>query len=133
MLLTWLCEEPRIYGKIKDYIFPDDFTDLLYETVASALFKDLSEGTMNPAAIIGRFEDEEEQSRAAEVFNTSLIEVNEKTEREKALHDLVYNVKKSACEKRASKPDATIEDAMKQLNDKKALEKLKNMSFTLDA
>ncbi len=133
MLLTWLCEEPRIYGKIKDYIFPDDFTDPLYETIASALFKDLSEGIMNPAAIIGRFEDEEEQSRAAEVFNTSLIEVNEKTEREKALHDLVYNVKKSACEKRANKPDATIEDAMKQLNDKKALEKLKNMSFTLDA
>ena len=39
MLLTWLCEEPGIYGKIKDYIFPDDFTDPLYETIAAAYLR----------------------------------------------------------------------------------------------
>jgi len=132
MLLTWLCEEPKLYKKIKQVVGPEDFTDELYNKVAGMLFADLEKGVMNAASIISTFEDESDQSKVAEIFNTALIEVTEKNEREKALHDLVFNVKKNSCDVAASKPNQTMEDMMKDIENKKALEKLKKMTFTLD-
>lgn len=132
LLLTWLCDEPKLYGKIKGIVGPEDFTDELYNRVAVKLFEDLEKGVMNAAAIISMFEDEEEQRVVAEIFNTELVEVTEKSEREKALKDLVYNVKKNSCEKLASKENPTMEDMMRDIANKKALEQLKKMSFNLD-
>jgi len=132
LLLTWLCDEPRLYAKIKGIVGPEDFTDELYNRVAVKLFEDLEKGVMNAAAIISMFEDEEEQRIVAEIFNTELVEVTEKSEREKALKDLVYNVKKNSCEKLASKENPTMEDMMRDIANKKALEQLKKLSFNLD-
>ena len=44
------------------------------------------------------FADEEEQREAAALFNTKLTELSTKQEREKALHDIVYTVKKNSYE-----------------------------------
>lgn len=129
-LLTWLCEEPKIYGKIKDYITVDDFTDPLYNKVAKILFEDLEKGTSNPGAIVDFFEDPEEHSEVANIFSTDLEEVNGKDERERALKDLVLNVKRSSVNN--SQDGATIEGMMKALENKKKLEKLANIQFHLD-
>lgn len=132
MLLTWLCDEPSIYRKIKEFVSPADFTDELYNRVAAKLFEDLEKGVMNAAAIISMFDDEEEQASVAAIFNTELVEVTAKSEREKALHDLVYNVKKNSANVQASKPNQTMEDMMRDIENKKALEKLKKITFKLD-
>lgn len=132
LLLTWISDEPKVYGIIKRHITPSDFTDELYKKVATKLFDDLENGVLNPAAIVNMFDDEEEQAQVAAIFNTQLTEVTEKKEREKALHDLVFNVKKNSCEVQASKPDQTMEDMMKDIENKKALETLKKTEFHLD-
>lgn len=132
LLLTWLSDEPKIYKLIKKHISPEDFTDELYEKVAVKLFEDLEQGIMNPAKIVDMFEDDEEHAKVAAIFNTELVEVTEKTEREKALHDLVFNIKKNSCEAAASKPNQTMEDMMKDIENKKALEQLKKTPFKLD-
>lgn len=131
LLLTWLSEEPKIYNLIKVFIRPEDFTDELYNRVATRLFDDLEKGKPNPAAIVDMFEDEEEHAEVAGIFNTSLEMVSEQSERERALADLVYAVKKNSCDAFASRPDMSVQDMMKDIENKKALEKLKKIQFHL--
>ncbi|MCQ2524170.1 MAG: DNA primase [Lachnospiraceae bacterium] len=132
ILLTWLSEEPRIYKQIKEFISPDDFVDDVYKEVATKLFKDLDEGKLNPAAIVSCFEDEEQQRTVAAIFNTKLEDIDGLKEKEKALHDIVLAVKKSANEALNAKPDPTVEEIMKALEDKKALQKLSSITFHLE-
>jgi DNA primase len=89
LLITWITDEPEVYAKIQKYITAEDFTEELYQKVASRLFEDLSQGTYNPAAIISMFSDEEEQREAAALFNTNLPQLNTKQEKEKVFHDSV--------------------------------------------
>lgn len=131
-LLTWLSEEPSIYKQIKEFVSPDDFIDETYRMVAGKLFADLEEGKLNPAAIVSCFEDEQKQSVVAEIFNTKLAEIDGIKEKEKALHDLVYAVKKNSNDAINAKPDPTVEEIMKALEDKKALQKLANITFHID-
>ena len=98
LLMTWLTDEPFLYKKIEKYITASDFTDELYQKVAERLFTDLKEGKYNPAAIISMFTDEEEQREVAEIFNTKLEELTTPQEKEKAFHDILYQVKKNSYE-----------------------------------
>ena len=132
LLLTWISDEPNIYKIVKEFITPEDFTDELYRKVAERFFSDLDNGKVNPAAIVSMFEDETEQATVAQIFNSNLTEVSDKSAREKALHDLVFNVKKNSVDAAASKAGMNMEDLMKDIENKKALEKLKKLEFHLD-
>lgn len=94
ILLTWLVEEPYIYQKIKKYISPGDFTEDLYKKIAEKLFADLESGTVNPAAIISLFADEEQQREAASVFNTKLDHLSSRAEQEKRFTILWFQLRK---------------------------------------
>ena len=96
-----------------------------------SILDDLEKGKPNPAAIVDMFEDEEEHAEVAGIFNTSLEMVSEQSERERALADLVYAVKKNSCDAFASRPDMSVQDMMKDIENKKALEKLKKIQFHL--
>lgn len=132
VLLTWLTDEPHLYTKIKKYISPQDFTDKLYAQIAATLFEQLDAGTMNPAGIISRFQDEEEQREAASVFNTKLEELETKQEREKALHDIILGVKRCSYEYYSAHLDADVNALTKVIEGKRALEELKNTYISLD-
>ncbi len=132
VLLTWVSEEPKIYNIIKDYITAEDFTDPVYRAVADYIFDGLSKNDLNPGAIVSKFEDEEEQRLCAEIFNTKLIEIESRTDREKALHDIVLKIKTNSNDVLSKKTDATMEEIMKVVNDKKALQKLKTVVFRID-
>ena len=131
ILLTWLCETPDIYKQVKEFVKPEDFTDELYQTVAKKLYENLEEGRTNPSAIVSYFEDEDQQSEVAKIFNTGLEIQGGIAEREKALRDVVLSVKRSSSEALNTKDSPTTEDIMKMLEDKKALSKLANISFHL--
>ncbi len=131
ILLTWICEEPEIYGIVKEYVGIDDFTDTVYKSVAGWLFGDLEKGSANPSAYVSRFEEENEQAVCAAIFNTKLDEISGKEARERALHDIVYKIKKNSCDTLAAKPDQSMEEIMKLLADKKALQELSKKTFTL--
>lgn len=129
-LITWLSEDTSIYPIVKKYIEPSDFTDPLYAEVARQLYADLEAGRMNPAAIITTFDDEQDQSRVAELFNTTLV-LDADAERGQALHDIIYMVKKNAVEVRSASDTMDAEAIIRQMSDKKALEELRKTTINL--
>ena len=132
MLLTWLTDEPALYQKIKKYIFPEDFTEDLYRKVAEKLFDGLDRGEMNPASIISMFTDEEEQREVASVFNTKLMALSTKQEREKAFHDIVFAVKKNSYEYFSGQLGSDVKALNQVIAGKKALEELSKTHISLD-
>ncbi len=132
LLITWITEEPGIYPKIAKYITPEDFTEPLYRKVADRLFDGLSKGEYQPAAMISMFADEEEQREAAALFNTKLTELETRQEREKALHDIVYTVKKNSYEYYSERMGAEVNAINQVIAGKKALEELSKTHISLD-
>lgn len=132
LLITWITDEPAVYGKIKKYVSADDFTEDLYKKVAERLFSDLDEGRFNPAGIISTFEDEEEQRQAAELFNTNLPRLETGQEREKAFHDILLAVKKNSYEYYTSKLGTDVNALNQVIAGKKALEELAKTHISLE-
>lgn len=124
MLLTWMTEDEKIYHKVKKYISEKDFIDPLYNTVAKMLFEQFEENNVNPAKILNKFMEEDEHRQAAEIFNTSLREEMSEQEKEKALNEAVYKVKKNSLEY-ASKNTNDFGELQNILNEQKNLQKIR--------
>lgn len=132
LLLTWLVDEPEIYGQIGKYIDTGDFTDPLYQKTAQRLFEDLKNGQWNPAAIISMFEDEEEQREVAALFNTKLEKITTKQEKERALQDILYKVKQNSYHYYSERLGSDVTAITKALEGKRALEELRKVHISLD-
>ncbi|MDO5521333.1 MAG: DNA primase [bacterium] len=97
ILLTWLIEDAKLFPLVMPVIGEDDFIDPLYHTVASMLFSQYREtNEVTPAKIINHFESKEEQNEVASLFNTSIREQLNVQEREKALNETIYRIKKNS-------------------------------------
>ena len=139
LLLTWLVEEPHLYKKIKKYITPHSFTNELYRQVAQELFPKLEEGKPNPAAIISRFSQEEEQREAASLFNTKLPYMQQDMEsqsqvqeREKAFHDIVVKVKRNAYEHDLKASGSDMEALSRVISGRQELDELEKTHISFD-
>ncbi len=132
LLLTWLADSPALYPRIKQYVSPEDFTEELYRKVAERLFAGFSQENFQPASIISMFEDEEEQSRAAELFHTTLPQLNTPQEREKAFHDILLSVKRGSYEYYTSRLGMDMDALTKVVEGKKALETLAKTHISLE-
>lgn len=139
LLLTWLVEEPHLYKKIKKYITPLSFTNELYRQVAQELFPRLEEGKPNPAAIISRFSQEEEQREAASLFNTKLPYMQQDMEsqsqvqeREKAFHDIVVKVKRNAYEQDLKASGSDMEALSRVISGRQELDELEKTHISFD-
>lgn len=131
ILLTWITDEPEIYKHIAKYIKPSDFTEELYGKVAELLFADLEAGNYNPAAILSHFTDEEQQRKAAEVFHTKLDGIESIQDKEKALHDIVYAVKKNSYEYYTQRLGSDVMALQQVIDGKRALEELAKVHILL--
>lgn len=130
ILLTWLIDEPKLYGIIKQYISVGDFIEPLYHDVAEKLFEQLESGRLNPASIISTYESEEDHKEVAALFNEELSETLSQTEREKALNETIYKVKKNSVDYRSR--NATTADELRSLVKEQAeLSKLSKMHISL--
>ena len=134
LLLTWLIEDTRLFGTVKDLITPEDFTEPLYRKVATTLFEQYAATkNVNPAQIISMFEDEEEQKEVAGLFNQTIHEVETKLEMEKAVKETIIRVKKNSIDYHSKQLDPTdMNGLMKVVSDKKALEQLENLHISID-
>ena len=139
LLLTWLVEEPHLYKRIKKYITPLSFTNELYRQVAQELFPKLEEGKPNPAAIISRFSQEEEQREAASLFNTKLPYMQQDMEsqsqvqeREKAFHDIVVKVKRNAYEHDLKASGSDMEALSRVISGRQELDELEKTHISFD-
>lgn len=124
LLLTSLIENPSIYPKIQSYISEKDFIDPLYHLVAKSLFGQFEQGTINPAQILNQFTEEDEHRQAAELFNTSLREEMSIQEKEKALSDVVYHVKKNSLDYE-SKNTNDINELQRIIEEQKKLQNIR--------
>ena len=130
ILLTWMIDEPQIYAKIKQYIKAEDFIEPLYHDVAAKLFEQLENNKLNPAAIISTYDSEDEHKEVAALFNEELGEDLSIQEREKALNETVFKVKKNSVDYRSR--NAATPDALKELIKEQAeLNKLSKMHISL--
>ena len=97
LLLTWLIETPALFEKIEGIITADDFVEHLYHQVAQMVFDGHREGNLNPAAILSRFiNDEDQYKEVAALFNASLKESLNNEEQKKAFSETVMKVRKNS-------------------------------------
>ena len=137
LLMTWLADEPEIFVQIAPYIRPEHFHEGVARQAAEGYWMILEkQGGGNPASVIGMFETQEEQEKAASMFNTRLKGLRDTREREKALKDIVISIRKSA----AVRDRRQIEESMqepspemltKMLSTRKELQALEKISFRL--
>lgn len=124
ILLTWLIEEPELYGKIKDIITADDFKDEMYRKAAELVFQQFREnGSVLPAVVLNQFTSKEEQNEIAALFNTGLDGEINHSEKEKALNDTIQKVKKFSLEYESSRA-TSIEQLQKIIREQTNLQKL---------
>lgn len=132
MLLTWILDYPNLLNRIEPYIAPSDFTVELYQKIAERLFEDIKSGKYNPAAIISMFDDEEDQRKAAEVFNTKVEAIETKQEKERAFHDILYAVKKNSYEFYSARLGVDVNALNQVIAGKKALEELSKLHISIE-
>ena len=134
LLLTWLIEDPRLFGKVEKLITADVFTEELYHRVAQDLFAQYDrDKNVNPAQIISLFQEEEEQKEVAGLFNARIHEVETKNDMEKALKETIIRIKQNSIDYRTKHADPTDLNAlMKVVEDKRSLEKLERLHISID-
>ena len=134
LLLTWLIEDPRLFGKVEKLITADDFMEELYHRVAQELFAQYDrDKNVNPAQIISLFQEEEEQKEVAGLFNARIHEVETKNDMEKALKETIIRIKQNSIDYRTKHADPTDLNAlMKVVEDKRSLEKLERLHISID-
>ena len=117
LLLTWLIENPALFDKIKGIITADDFVEDLYHHVAVMVFEGHEAGNVNPAGILSRFiNDEDQYKEVAALFNASLKESLNNEEQKKAFAETVMKVRKNSLDtaSRNAKDIAQLQEIIKQ-------------------
>ena len=133
LLLTWMIEDTRLFSVIEPYVAPEDFTEPLYREVAQMLYGQFHSGTVNPAEIISRFTDEEQQKEIAALFHARIYPIEEKAEREKALAETILRVKQNSLDYRSEHLEPTDLAGLQQIiNDRKKLDGMRNLHISLD-
>ena len=133
LLITWIADYPQIYDKIKPYITAEDFTEDLYRQVAERMFAAIGKGKFQAADVINTFEDEMQQKEAAELFYEVLPVMETSQEKERALQDVLYAVKKNSYEHFKQQQDQRdIEAVSKVFAAKKALMELSKLHISIE-
>ena len=133
ILLTWLIESDKIFGQIKRYITPDDFTEDLYKTVAELLFEQYESGQLNPAKVMNHFTDEDEHREVASLFHTKIQRLDTKAEQEKALKETIIRVKNHSVDMATKNLDPTdILGLQRLMEAKRSLQDLQKLHISID-
>ncbi|MBO5552275.1 MAG: DNA primase [Lachnospiraceae bacterium] len=129
-LLTWMADERAVYEAVKDYLVPDDFSEGTTREMACRIYEGYEKGNFNPAEILTGFAAEDNAKEAASVINTRLYEIDSGSERERALTELVINIKKAALA-RKSENDPSADPLKRSREEKKALEALRKIKISI--
>ena len=129
LLLSWLIEEPKLFVQIREWIKPEDFEEGLYRTVAKELYDQLDRGDLEPARIIGHFEEVEDQNKVASMFQTSFGSKIENDEKKKAITDLILNIKQHSIERQAGQI-TDLNELQKLVQQKKMLQGAVNLHIS---
>jgi len=133
LILTWVCEDPKLYKAIKKYLSYEDFTEGLYKSVAKELFAQLDKGELSPATITSSYHDEEDLRILAEIFNTQLEHVESDEKRAEVISELIYKVRLLSLEQEKERLNSADMTAMLAFIQKKQeLDKIRNLHISPD-
>lgn len=133
ILLTWMIEDVKLFGTIKRYISPEDFTEELYRTVADLLYEQYEAGELNPAKILNYFTAEEEHREAASLFHTKIRELSTREEQEQALKETILRVKGHSIDYRTMHLDPTDMAGLQRLmEEKRKLDDIKKLHISIE-
>ncbi len=126
LMMTWLINYPYLIDSLEEYLHTEDFTDDLTRKVAGMVFEQYKKtGKVSPAYILNHFEEEEEQKKIAEMFNTEL-NLDSGEDKRKALHDVLMRLKRSSLDVRLKNLDwSDMEEVRKVTEERRKFEKLK--------
>ena len=102
MLLTWICDDRKVYDAVSRYISPEDFSTEAYRKAAGLIFEKIRSGSFNAASLLNGIEDDEEQKIIAGIVNTEILDEDARREdREKALNEAVIIIKKNSIDEKS--------------------------------
>ena len=131
-ILTFLLDEPGLFAQIEPYLTVEDFSTELYKDVAARFFEDMKNNrTPDPAKIMSYYEDPDDQSRVCALFTAQIQDLSGKEEKEKAVAEILYKIKKNSFELREKNRGSSLEDIKQSLEEKQALEELKKIKIRL--
>ncbi|WP_302418198.1 DNA primase [Blautia marasmi] len=131
LMLTWLTSYPKMFDTIEGYISPDDFTTPLFRQVAELLFEQHEQGKVNPAKLLNRFTDSEEQKEVTSLFHATLHLENDQ-ERMRALKETVCRMKRDSIAHQSQTLAPTdIAGLQRLVEAKKHLEEIESGKVTL--
>lgn len=96
LLITWMSSDEKLFRNISRYVEPEEFTDPLCRKAAELLAEQVAEGHLNPASLFQYFTEEEEQQKAAAMFNDTIPTLSGRGEEEKALQETILRVKQNS-------------------------------------
>ncbi len=131
MILTWMSEFPGFYKSASAYITPMDFPDPFCRKAAGLLYEQYESGKVDPAAIVDRFTDPEEQSMAAGIFQADLP-AGSREELRGAMREAVRRVMEASLA--AQEEDGVVVDLaslQQQIERKRRLDDLGKMQIDL--
>ena len=128
-----MIEDESLFGMIRKYIMPEDFTTELYRTVALLLYEQYEKGEVNPAKIMNHFTDEEEHREVAALFHTKIRELTTKSEQEKALKETIIRVKENSIEAATRNLEPTdIVGLQRLMESKRAVQDLQKLHISIN-
>ena len=130
LVLTFLISDQGLAAAIRRYLGPEDFAEGICRQVATQLYEQQEQGIHNPAAIISRFADTEEQRQVAAMFNTTLKQVETREETEKALQDAIRRIKQNSLAAATEQLDPMDMAGLQRLMDKRR--ELERLHISLD-
>ena len=131
LMLTWLTSYPKMFDTIEGYIGPEDFTTPLFHQVAKLLFEQHEQGDVNPAKLLNRFTDSEEQKEVTSLFHATLHLENDQ-ERMRALRETVCRMKRDSIAHQSQTLAPTdIAGLQRLVEAKKHLEEIESGKVTL--
>ena len=95
LMLTWLVTYPGIFETVEKYLSPSDFVVPLYRQVAEMLYEQRAAGEVNPARLLNRFPDSEEQQEVASLFHAT-IHLESEQEQNRAFADALLRIKEES-------------------------------------
>lgn len=132
-LLTWMIEDSRLFGLVKEYISPTDFTEALYRMVAELLYEQYKAGSLSPAKILNHFTAEDEHREVASLFHTKIKELSTKQEQEQALKEIILRVKTNSIDYRTLHLEPTDMQGLQCLmEEKRKLDDIKKLHISIE-
>lgn len=132
LLLSWLATDSKVYTLLKEHVSEKDFGDGINHEIAEFIFSARAEGKEpEPAALIDKYPDPEEQKEVARIFHTEeALKVD--SDRERAIKETLVKIKKASIERENASLDPNDPSLFKKkMDDRKYLEELKNIQINL--